>query len=195
MVWKNIQGVEISIKRRKVLIRNLDGVSTGFIHPIDSDTFKLVHYQGNHDTKPTTDEKLSSVNTYSKSLSLLRREEMERGKNINAYVYKYQQPDQSGSRKISRVDFITSPVSRQCISGQNALQDVAYNTKGQIDSGSYVKDGNIVRFQYHYQNTDKHHGELLRAEFVLQHLTCSVSWCAPPRKRPEKLDSWVSFIA
>ncbi len=86
MVWKNIQGVDISIKRRKVLIRNLDGVSTGFIHPIDSDTFKLVNYQGNDDTEPTTDENLSSVNTYSKSLSLLRRVEMERGKNINAFI-------------------------------------------------------------------------------------------------------------
>jgi hypothetical protein len=183
--------VEISIKRSRVVIRNLGGISTGFIHPIDADRFKLVHYRGHHESEPATDDQLCSVNTYSKNMSLLRRVEMDRGKNINTYVYKYQQPGQA-TRKISRIDILTSPITRQCIEGQNALQDVSYNTRGQIDSGSYVKDGNMVRFQYNYQKVDKHGGPLLRAEFVLQHLTCSVSWCAPPRKKPEKLGSWVS---
>lgn len=175
-----------------MLIRNLEGVSTGFIHPIDAESFKLVQYRGHYDSEPATDDKLCSVNTYSKNMSLLHRVEMNRGKSVNTYVYKYQDLDQAASRKISRIDLSTSPVTRQCISGRNIAQDVSYNAKGQIDSGSYVKDGNMVRFQYHYQKADKHGGALLRAEFVLQHLTCSVSWCAPPRKKPEKLGSWVS---
>jgi hypothetical protein len=184
--------MEISIKRRKVVIRNLEGVSTGFIHAVDAETFKLVQYRGYHDSEPTTDEMLSSVNAYLNNMSLVRRVEMHNGKSVNTYVYKYQQPDYTGSRKISRIHFLTSPISRQCVGGHNVLQDVSYNAKGQIDSGSYMKDGNMVRFQYHYQKADKHGGALLRAEFVLQHLTCSVSWCAPPRRKPEKLDSWVS---
>jgi hypothetical protein len=57
-----------------------------------------------------------------------------------------------------------------------------------------MKDGNLIRFQYHYQKTAKFQGVLLRAEFVLPHMSCTVSWCAPPRRHPEKLDSWVCFI-
>jgi hypothetical protein len=26
-------------------------------------------------------------------------------------------------------------------------------------------------------------------------MSCTVSWCAPPRRHSEKLDSWVSLIA
>lgn len=45
-----------------------------------------------------------------------------------------------------------------------------YNRKGLIESGSYIQDGNIVRFHYHYHKVSKLDGELLRAEFVLPHM-------------------------
>jgi hypothetical protein len=126
-------------------------------------------------------------------MSLLRRVELDHGSTINDYTYEYRTPD-PGRKRLSKTDLLTCPITRKGIAGQNALQDVNYNSKGQIDSGSWIKDGNLIRFQFHYQKTGKFQAALLRAEFVLPHMSCTVSWCAAPRRRPEKLDSWVSFI-
>jgi hypothetical protein len=194
-VWENLQGMEISIKRKRIIIRNIDGVSTGFIHPVDTETFRLLQYRGNHKTEPATNADLIAINMYSIEMRLLRRVQMERGTAINDYVYEYHTPKSQGSKRLSKIDALISPISRSGIAGRDHLQDISYNSKGQIVSGSYIKDGNLIRFQYHYQKSAEAGstgGALLRAEFVLPHLSCTVAWCAPPRRRPEKLDSWVS---
>jgi len=183
--------MQVTVKRRRVLIRNLDGVYTGFVHPINNNSFKLLQYKGDHTSEPTTDKELCAVNMYSRNMALQRRLEMARGSTINDYLYEYHHTDTDAAKRLSKSDLLSTPITRKCIAGQNNLQSVNYNWKGQIDSGSYVKDGNLVRFQYHYQKTPRNSEALLRAEFVLPHLSCTVSWCAPPRRKPEKLETWV----
>jgi hypothetical protein len=184
--------MEVSFKRKRVTIRTLDGIYTAFVHPADEGTFKLLQYRGDHHSEPENKDNLCSINEYSKDMALLRRAELKNGSTINEYVYEYRTPD-PGRKRLSKTDILTSPISRKGISGQNNLQAVNYNSKGQIDSGSWIKDGNLIRFRYHYQKTAKFQDALLRAEFVLPHMSCTVSWCAAPRRHPEKLDSWVSL--
>jgi hypothetical protein len=186
--------MQVTIKRRRVLIRNLDGIHTGFIHPVDTNSFKLLQYKGDHASQPTTDKDLVATNMYSNTMALQRRLEMSGGNVFNDYLYDYHHADADAPRRLSRNDLLATPITRKCIAGQNSMQSVSYNSKGQIDSGSYVKDGNLVRFQYHYQKAPRNSGALLRAEFVLPHLSCTVSWCAPPRRKPERLETWVSCL-
>ena len=186
--------MEVSIQRKRITIRNLDGVYTGFLHRVDGETFKLLQYWGDHQIEPLNGNGLCSTNMYSNNMALLRRVELSGdGSMVNDYVYEYRCTDPCQPKRLSKSDVLTTPILRNGIAGRDALQDVNYNSKGQIDSGSYLKDGNLVRFQYHYQKASHVEGALLRAEFVLPHLSCTVSWCAPPRRRPEKLDSWVSL--
>jgi len=124
-------------------------------------------------------------------MTLLHRIEKSKGKTVNEYTYDYRSADPTQSRRLSKNVLLTSPMTRKGLAGQNALQNVNYNLNGQIESGSYVQDGNLIRFQYHYRKGHKYGGALLRAEFVLPHLSCTVSWCAPPRRKAENLDSWV----
>jgi hypothetical protein len=131
---------------------------------------------------------------YSTNMSLLRRIELSDGSTINDYVYDYRVPDASQPRRISKSDLLAAPITRKGIAGLHNLQNVNYNPKGQIDSGSYLKDGNLIRFQYHYQRGAKYNGALIRAEFVLPHMSCTVSWCAAPRRRPENPENWVRQI-
>jgi hypothetical protein len=194
-LWKNIQGMEVSFKRRRIIIRNLDGIYTAFIHRVDEGTFRLLQFRGDHHSQPEHEDDLCSINMYSKDMALLRRVELDHGHTINDYVYEYRNTADPVRKRLSKSDILTAPMTRKGIAGQNNLQDVNYNSKGQIDSGSWMKDGNLIRFQYHYQKTSRFQGVLLRAEFVLPHMSCTVSWCAPPRRHPEKLDSWVSLIA
>lgn len=188
-IWENLQGMEVTIKKKRIVIRNIDGTSTGFIHPVDTETFRMLQYRGNHKSEPKTNANLIAINMYSNRLTLLRRVEMDKGNTINDYVYEYRLQDPKAPKRISKSDMLKAPISRTGVAGRNNLQDISYNSKGQIVSGSYIKDGNLIRFQYHYQ---KSAGALLRAEFVLPHLSCTVAWCAPPRRKAEKLDSWVS---
>ncbi|KAH8674812.1 hypothetical protein BGZ60DRAFT_448441 [Tricladium varicosporioides] len=190
-VWKNIQGMEISVKRQRVSIRNFDGIHTGFLHPMNTDTIQLFQYKGKHKSEPPQPTQLVAINTYSPKLQLQRRVEMLEGKVVNDFVYEYGLSDPSLPRRLSRSDMLPVPITRKATAGQNSSELVKYNSKGQIDSGSYLRDGNLVRFQYHYQRGSKYFSTLLRAEFVLPHLSCTVSWCARPRRRIEKLDTWI----
>jgi hypothetical protein len=124
-------------------------------------------------------------------MTLVRRKEFQEGKIVNIFDYEYWEPDASRGHRLSRRDIARSPVSRRCVAGQNNLQVVNYNRKGLIKTGSYIKDGNLVRFRYHYRKDSKFKGELLRAAFVLPHMSCNVSWCVPPPHQPENLDKWV----
>ena len=114
-------------------------------------------------------------------MALLRRVELSGdGSMINDYVYEYRDVDPNQPKRLAKSDLLISPIARKGIAGKDAHQDVNYNSKGQIDSGSYLKDGNLIRFQYHYQKASRAEGEFLRAEFVFPHMSCTVSWCAPP---------------
>jgi hypothetical protein len=181
--------MEVTIKKGRVIIRNIEGTSTGFVHTVDTETFRLLQYRGTHKIEPKTKTDLIAINMYSTNrLTLIRRVEIEKGVMVNDYIYEYRIPDPKSPKRISKSDMLKAPISRTGVAGRNNLQDISYDAKGKIISGSYIKDGNLIRFQYHYQKSG---GSLLRAEFVLPHLSCTVAWCAPPRRKAEKLDSWV----
>ncbi|KUJ17442.1 uncharacterized protein LY89DRAFT_53649 [Mollisia scopiformis] len=190
-IWKNIRGMEVSIIRRRVLVRSVNGVSTGFIHSNGDRTFQVRQFRGDLLSEPTNDIDLIAINTYTKGMRLVNRVETDHGKIINEYAYAYVDVGLQTNKQLSKSNFSMVPVSRKCTAGRNEFHDISYTKKGQIDSGSYTKDGNLIRFKYHYQQSDKYIGGLLRAEFVLPHLSCMVSWCAPPRKAAERLDTWI----
>ncbi|KAF8850512.1 hypothetical protein BDZ45DRAFT_809093 [Acephala macrosclerotiorum] len=190
--WKNLHRMEISTKRRRILIYDPGGVSTGFIRRLGNKTFQMLQYRGDHLSEPATIADLMATNTYMKTMCLLHRVETGRGKIINEYSYKY--INSNKHKQLPKSAPPRTPISKKRTSGQDKFQDASYNMQGQIDSGLYIKDENLVRFKYHYPKGGKDRGALLRVEIILPYLSCMVSWCAPPRKNPERLDTWVTFV-
>ncbi|CAG8910116.1 unnamed protein product [Penicillium egyptiacum] len=188
-LWEETKGMTIHIKKSRVIVQSLDGTFTTFRHHEIDGGFKIYHYAGEHKTEPKEVKSLKYVSTYTGDMLLLVKQEFKDGKVINEYHYDYRAPTKKGfklSKSSNRI-----PLGRRCVSGANHLQSVQYNRKGLIESGSYMKDGNLIRFKYHYRKNPRFGDELLRAEFVLSHISCTVSWCAPPRRHPEKVERWI----
>lgn len=189
-LWEEAQGMTITSKRNRIVIQGLDGTFTAFKHE-ETGGFKLFQYAGLQEIEPEGGSKaLKFINTYSKQMILLIREELENGKVVNVYHYEYQTPAKQVV-KLSKGSMARLPISRRCVRGKNNLESVRYNRQGLVESGSYVLDDNLIRFKYHYRKNSRFGDELLRAEFVLNHINCTVSWCAPPTRRPEKVERWI----
>jgi hypothetical protein len=189
-LWKASKGMTISVKRKRMVIQSLEGTFTGFTRKESNGGFKLYQYAGNHEKEPEGTASLRYVSTFTKQMQLMVREQYNGPTLINEYQYDYQGTNKSRS-KLSKWNNPRIPLGRRCVRGQNHLQSVQYNHKGLIESGSHMKDGNLIRFKYHYRKNARFGNELLRAEFVLSHISCTVSWCAPPRRHPEKVDRWI----
>jgi glycosyltransferase involved in cell wall biosynthesis len=189
-LWNETKGTTVKLKRGRVIIQGLDGTFTAFRHDGPDGGFKMCIYLGEHRSEPKDRKSLKYVNTYTTEMLLLVREEFENGDLLNEYHYDYRSPAKKGF-KLSRPLNPRLPLGRRCVSGKNRLQRLQYNRSGFIDGGSYTKDGNLIRFQYHYRKNPRFGDELLRAEFVLNYMSCTVSWCAPPRRHPEKIDRWI----
>lgn len=58
------------------------------------------------------------------------------------------------------------------------------------EAGSCRLRGSHVRFKYHYRKNAKCDDELLRAEFVLPHVSINVSWAATPMRHLERGAGW-----
>ena len=178
------------MKRRSVVMESLQGVSTAFIRDESDSGFKAYQYGGRLKQEPEAKALLQRVYTYSKELQLCQREDWNKQGLLNKYEYEYEHqlhprrewPLKGHNNKI--------PSARRCTSGPNLLELLYYTRKGLIESGSYMQDGNIVRFKYHYSYSN----ELLSAEYVLPHITCNVSWCASPPRRAEDVQHWVSSL-
>ncbi|KAF3023853.1 hypothetical protein E8E15_004983 [Penicillium rubens] len=188
-LWEETKGMTIHIKKNRVIVQSLEGTFTTFRHHEIDGGFKVYHYSGEHNTEPKEVKSLKYVSTYSSEMLLLVKQEFKDGKVVNEYHYDYQAPTKKGFKLTKSSNRI--PLGRRCVSGANHLQSVQYNRKGLIESGSYMKDGNLIRFKYHYRKNPRFGDELLRAEFVLSHISCTVSWCAPPRRHPEKVERWI----
>jgi glycosyltransferase involved in cell wall biosynthesis len=189
-LWEEAKGMSIALKRNRVLIQSQSGTYTAFRHNEANGGFKLYHYKGVHKSEPEGTANLRTISTYSKDLLLDIKEEYEGSKLDNEYHYDYQTPAKR-SLKLSKGINPKLPIGRRCIRGKNNLQSVQYNRKGLIEAGSYMKDGNLIRFKFHYRKNTRFGDELLRAEFVLAHISCTVSWCAPPKRHPEKIERWI----
>ncbi|TVY84657.1 hypothetical protein LSUE1_G001270 [Lachnellula suecica] len=193
-LWKRIGGTTVSLKRQRIAIETTEGLSTGFIHSPygQAGTFKIHQYAGNLDKEPEGKGKLQRISTYNKSMFLVRREDYSNGAKGNVYIYEYQAGNETPHRKLLfRKNIPRYPMLRKCIEGKDMLEEVNFNTRGLINSGSYMLHGSLIRFNCHYRQGSDFEDELLRAEFVLPHLTCTVSWSAPPATHQEKLDKWI----
>ncbi|CAG8982809.1 hypothetical protein HYALB_00001090 [Hymenoscyphus albidus] len=193
-LWDRIGGTTVSLKRYRIAIEHTDGLSTAFIHaPYGrAGTFKVHQYAGKLDREPEDNTKLQRISTYSKSKLLLRRYEYSNGIKGNVYRYEYQDTNILPQRKsLFKAPNIRYPISRKCVEGKDEFEEVNFNSRGLIESGSYILHGSLVRFKSHHRQGSDFEDELLRAEFVLPHLTCTVSWSAPPATHQEKLDKWI----
>ena len=189
-LWNETKGMTISIKKSRFMVQSLDGTFTAFRHDEFDGGSKVYYYSGEHKTEPQGTKLLKYVSTYSKEMLLHIKQEFKEGDLINEYHYDYRAPVKKNF-KFSKESESRIPMGRRCVRGQNHLQSVQYNRKGLIEAGSYLKDGNLVRFKYHYRKNPRFGDELLRAEFVLSHITCTVSWCAAPLRHPEKIERWI----
>ena len=192
-LWKHIGGTTVSLKRQRIAIENNDGQSTAFIHSPSSDgTFEVHQYGGDLDKEPEEKAKLQRISTYNKGMLLLRREDYAWGGKVNVYTYEYA-PQTPGVRRkrLSKFNNHRYPILRKCVGGKDEFEEVNFNYRGLVQSGSYILHGSLIRFNCHYRQGSNFDDELLRAEFVLPHLTCTVSWSAPPKNHQEKLDKWI----
>lgn len=188
-LWNETKGLTIGIKKASVMIQGLDGTFTAFWHAGEDNCFKVSYYTGEHKTEPDDSTLLKYVCTYSNDLLLNIRQELSYGQLVNEYHYDYFIPRRTSRLKKSFAAKI--PLSRRCVNGEHASQRAQYNRNGLISSGSYMRNGSLVRFQYRYRKNPHFGDELLSAEFSFPHTRCSISWCAPPLRRSEKANRWI----
>ncbi|KAB8236516.1 glycosyltransferase family 4 protein [Aspergillus alliaceus] len=184
-LYKNMKGRKTVIESNRVITESLNGPSTGFFESTPDGTFRLYQYSGRHENKPSGNQHLTAINTYTDKLILRQREEFSGGSLTNEFTYEYSTDVQARKSKL--------PVRRQCIRGALNGQVVQYDRRGHIASGSTTQDGDPVLFQFWYRKHAKFDDELIRAEFVSTHIKIQVSWCMPPRTHPEKLNKWVPY--
>jgi hypothetical protein len=184
-----VKGSMITQKKNRVVIRSYGDTETAFVHGAEEGGFKLVFYQGLHQQEPTWGH--TRITTYGNDMRVVSREEYKNAELTNKFLYDY--PDKRTQRlsKISKVPSTRIPLSRHCVHGEQTGAKVIYNHKGHIESGSYIQHGNLVRFKYHYRKNAKYDDELLRAEFVLPHMSANVNWCAPPIRHAGKMERWI----
>lgn len=184
-----VKGRLITQKKNRLIIEGYGDIETAFIHSLENGNFKLVSYQGNHKQEPSWGH--TRVTQYDRDMRITLRQEYKNNKVINEYTYEYVARKSARILKLSRVKNDRIPMSRSCIAGDDLGAKVQYNHKGHLESGSYISHGNLVRFKYHYRKNAKYDDELLRAEFVLPHMSANVSWSAPPVRHAEKMERWI----
>lgn len=184
-----VKGSLIIQKKNRLVIRSYGDTETAFIHPIENGTFKLIFYQGALDQEPTWGH--TRITHFDKEMRVTMRQEFKNGQVTNEFSYEYVSKKPQRKIKISKIKNTRIPLSRSCVSGSDEGAKVHYNHKGHLESGSYISHGNLVRFKYHYRKNAKYDDELLRAEFVLPHMSANVSWCAPPVRHAEKMERWI----
>ncbi|KAI8933556.1 hypothetical protein NX059_009290 [Plenodomus lindquistii] len=185
-----VKGRVITQKKNRLIIRSHGDAETAFVHTSDSGQFKLISYPGDLKQEPEWGHVRVAYYDNHK-MQMNRREEFKSGKVVNVYTYDYALQTPQRRMQITKAKDSRIPMSRTCLSGAEEGAKVFYNRKGHITSGSYLRDGSLVRFKYRYRKNAKFDDELLRAEFVLAHMSANVSWCAPPVRHAEKMERWI----
>ncbi|KAF2024201.1 glycosyl transferase [Setomelanomma holmii] len=184
-----VKGSLITQKKNRLIVRSYGDTETAFIHNLENGHFKLVFYQGAPEQEPSWGH--TRVTQYDNNMRVTLRQEFKNVKATNKFTYEYGNRRSSRVIKLSKVRDSRIPISRSCVIGDDEGAKVQYNHKGHLESGSYISHGNLVRFKYHYRKNAKYDDELLRAEFVLPHMSANVSWCAPPVRHAEKMERWI----
>ncbi|RMZ75833.1 hypothetical protein DV737_g5106, partial [Chaetothyriales sp. CBS 132003] len=179
-LYKDMKGMQIVLERHRVTIDSAGTPTTCFFTREVDGIVQLHQYSGRHETEPKDYACLLSVNRYTKDMILMEREEFSNGTSANTWTYEYSHGGRGRDSKL--------PISRHCIKGALAGQLMQYDKRGYITSGSYFKDNNFTEFTWWYRENAKFDDELLRAEFVLAHMTIKVSWSVRSRNSPKRLD-------
>ncbi|ETN38635.1 uncharacterized protein HMPREF1541_06672 [Cyphellophora europaea CBS 101466] len=189
-LMRESKGMTITHKRSRIVIQSSKGIFTGFRHPAEPG-FDLKIYKGDLKSEPSNNNSRNSIvaiNKYSSTRQLLSREEFDGANSINLFEYEYEQPTKVKFRNhIKR----TVPEARRCVRGKRELENLVYNDKGLVESGSYMTGENLTHFTLRYRKNATALDELLSGEFVLAHLSANVSWCAPPLRRSAKKNRWI----
>jgi hypothetical protein len=186
-------GTLTTMQSNRLLIDNLKTPSTAFIDVQRDGAVKLWQYSGVHAKKPDSDWQLISINLYSKTLAITRRQEFSKGQMVNDYVYEYSPVGASKLRKPRR-----TPASRYCVAGKLEGEVIQYSRKGFVKSGVATRDGIPYEFTYEYRRKAKFDDDLLRVKYIfnprtLSPLTVNVWWCVPPVRHAEEQDRWIPF--
>ncbi|KAK5170096.1 uncharacterized protein LTR77_004680 [Saxophila tyrrhenica] len=188
---KEMRGTVVKMGKNRLTMEGMLGSFTGFFQtPSGASVFtsqrngpvEFSLYSGQHATQPENQTKLISVNQYGPGLLLRKKEEYT--KEAISNVFKYEYPEQMGSR---------IPIQRHCVKGNREGEVVQYDERGHISSGSYLKDGNLVKFHFSYRKNARFDDELLRGHFELAHIKMAVSWCFPPLEHAERLETWLPY--
>ncbi|KAF1812156.1 hypothetical protein P152DRAFT_417112, partial [Eremomyces bilateralis CBS 781.70] len=191
VLWHDIKGTMLTLKSKRLTVRSNNKTFTGFIHKDSKGGFELYQYDGSHTSEPGK-SKVVSIGKYAKDTKLLSRQEFENGECVNEFVYEYATKSHANPGKLTKQGHSKIPLCRICVRGSDESSVVQYNNKGFLTSGSYMlSSNNLVRFKYHYRKNAKFTDKLLRAEFILPHLSVNVSWAAPPIRHPHKTDRWI----
>lgn len=187
-------GTVTTMENNRLLIDNLKSRTTAFIEVQRDGAIKLWQYSGVHTKKPESDAELISINLYSKSLAITRRQEFSKGQMVNDFVYEYTAAP-SGSR-LTRPR--RTPTARYCVAGNLEGEVVQYSRKGFIKCGTAIRNGTPYEFSYDYRRKAKFDDELLRVKYIfnprtLSPLTVHVWWCVPPVRHVEESDRWIPF--
>ena len=187
-------GITTTLKHNRLLIDNLKTPTTAFLEPQQDGGLKLWHYTGAHLKTPESDAQLISINLYTKSFCITRRQEFSKAELVNDYVYEY--PKQDVPNKIRRPRRL--PWVRYCVAGKAEGEVVKYSSKGFVKSGQGVRNGVPYEWTYEYRRKAEFDDNLLRAKYLFNPesetpLTINVGWCVPPIRHAEQLDRWIPF--
>lgn len=185
ILQQNMKFTTTSIMKKRIVIESLSGPVTCFVAPEEEGNFQLWQYNGRHEKQPEDSKQLFAINTYSKKMKLLQREERKGDTTINLFTYEYDLENPKSSSKL--------PLQRKCLDGESNGETVKYDHRGYVTTGFATRGVNPVTFSFWYRTSAKFEDELLRGEYIFPHVTIRVSWSMPSQTNHEGLDDWVPF--
>jgi hypothetical protein len=183
------KGTVTVMKGHRLVSHDLKKPTTSFVEYQEDGSVKLWQYTGEHTSRPDSAQ-LKSINYYSSSLAITRRQVFEKGRIINEFIYEYA-PRTTKLRGSQRI-----PSTRICVAGSLEGQKLHYTAKGFIKSGEAVKEGIPFEFVYEYRRKARFDDELLRVKYTFASqspLVAHVWWCVPPIRRADQPDRWIPF--
>lgn len=182
------------MKSNRIVIYKLKKPTTSFLETQRDRTVKLWQYSGEHTKRPDSDAQLISVNHYSSTLEIARRQEFVKGQMVNDFVYQHHPEGRLATLQRKQ----RNPSVRVCIDGKLKGEKIYYSRKGFIKSGEGFLDGTPYEFTYEYRRKAKFDDELLRVKYKFDPASSSpliayVYWCVPPVRRADEPDRWIPF--
>jgi glycosyltransferase involved in cell wall biosynthesis len=189
-LWEDSRGGTVLHKRNRMVVQGQNTAQTVFKHKDPMGGYKSFHYDGVHKEEPLRHPHLlCAVANYTKDNELTSKEVYEHGAVSDRFEWVYNSPRPEARFMRRRKPRI--PDRRRCIQGKSRGEILSYNDVGLVTTGAFIKEGEVTHFTFRYRKNGQYLDELLRAEYSMPAASCSVSWCVPPRRHPERLDTWI----